>query len=78
MNFAVYSKPGCPYCNKVKQVLKLTNQSFVEYTLGVNFTKEDFNSKFGKGSTFPQVMCDEQKIGGCVNTVKFLKEQNIL
>lgn len=78
MNFSVYSKPGCPYCSKVKQVLKLTNQSFVEYTLDVNFTKEQFYAEFGDNSTFPQVVCDDKKLGGCTDTIKFLKEQSIL
>ena len=78
MNFTVYSKTGCPYCDKVKQVLELTKQSFVVYTLGEDFTREQFYSEFGDGSTFPQVICNDQKLGGSVETIKFLKENKIV
>ena len=78
MNFAVYSKDNCPYCFKVKQVLELTGSNFVVYNLGEDFTREEFYSEFGQGSTFPQVICDEKKIGGSVDTIKFLREQQIL
>ena len=78
MNFAVYSKQDCPYCYKVKQVLELTGSNFVVYNLGEDFTKEEFYSEFGEGSTFPQVICDYQKLGGCTDTVKFLKEKQIV
>ena len=78
MNFTVYSKEDCPYCYKVKQVLELTGNKFVVYTLNVDFTKDEFYSEFGDGSTFPQVICDDKKLGGCVDTIKYLKEQNIV
>lgn len=78
MNFVVYSKPECPYCYKVKQVLELTGNNFVEYTLNEDFTKDQFYSEFGEGSTFPQVVCDDQKLGGCTDTIKFLKEKQIV
>jgi glutaredoxin len=78
MKFTIYSKDGCPYCTKVKQVLELTKQQFVVYNLGVDFTKEQFYSEFGQGSTFPQVICDNIKLGGCTDTVKFLREKNIV
>ncbi|MFZ9249297.1 MAG: glutaredoxin family protein [Candidatus Nanopelagicales bacterium] len=78
MKFTVYSKEGCPYCDKVKQVLELTKQSFVVYTLGEDFTREQFYSEFGEGSTFPQVICNDKKIGGSVETIKFLKENKIV
>lgn len=78
MKFAVYSKDGCPYCTKVKQVLELTKQQFVVYNLGVDFTKEQFYAEFGDGSTFPQVICDDKKLGGCVDTVKFLQEMSLV
>ena len=78
MNFAVYSKQDCPYCYKVKQVLELTGNNFVVYNLNEDFTKEEFYAEFGEGSTFPQVLCDEKKLGGCVDTVKFLKEMQVV
>ena len=78
MKFVVYSKIGCPYCEKVKKVLELTNQLYVEYVLDENFTKKEFYSEFGEGSTFPQIVCDDKKLGGCTDTIKFLKEQKII
>ena len=78
MKFTIYSKTDCPYCEKVKQVLDLTKQSFVVYTLGTDFTREQFYAEFGEGSTFPQVLCDEKKLGGSVETIKYLKEQQIV
>jgi glutaredoxin len=78
MNFAVYSKDQCPYCYKVKQVLEMTNSNFVVYNLNEHFSKEEFYNEFGEGATFPQVICDDKKIGGCVDTVKFLKEKKIV
>jgi len=78
MNFIIYSKENCPYCNKVKTVLELTGTSYVVYTLDEDFSREEFYSKFGEGSTFPQVICDDKKLGGSVDTIKFLKEQQII
>lgn len=78
MNFAVYTKNGCPYCEKVKQVLALTNLNYVVYNLDKDFTREEFYAEFGEGSTFPQVICDDKKLGGCVDTVKYLREMNLV
>jgi glutaredoxin len=78
MNFTVYSKTGCPYCDKVKNVLDLTEQKYVIYTLNQDFTREEFYAEFGEGSTFPQVICNDKKIGGSVETIKFLKENKIV
>jgi glutaredoxin len=78
MNFKVYSKENCPYCYKVKQVLQLTGSDFVVYNLDEDFTREDFYNQFGEGSTFPQVVCDDETIGGSVDTIQFLKENKIV
>ncbi len=78
MNFAIYSKDGCPYCDKVKQVLELTGSKFVVYNLDQHFDKDAFYEEFGQGSTFPQVVCDGKKIGGCVDTIQYLKEQKVI
>ena len=78
MNFAVYSKDDCPFCKKIKTVLELTNNNFVVYNLDEHFTKQEFYAEFGEGSTFPQVICDNKRLGGCTDTVKFLKEQKMV
>jgi glutaredoxin len=78
MKFIVYSKENCPYCYKVKQVLELTGSDFLSQELDVDFTKEEFYAKFGEGSTFPQVICDDVTLGGSVDTIKFLKKNNVV
>ena len=78
MNFAVYTKDGCPYCEKIKEVLELTESKFVVYNLGQHFEKDAFYGEFGHGSTFPQVVCEGRKLGGCVDTIKYLQEKKIL
>ena len=78
MNFAVYSKNECPYCDKIKKILDLTKTSYVVYNLGEDFTKNQFISEFGKESTFPQVICDVKKLGGSIETIQFLKEKRVI
>ena len=78
MNFTVYSKTGCPYCEKVISVLQLAKLNFVEYKLGDHFDREGFISQFGEGSTFPQVTVDATTIGGAAETVKYLTKNNLV
>jgi glutaredoxin len=51
--------------------------SVICYELGTQFTREEFYSEFGEGSTFPQVVFDQKHIGGCSDTVKYLQENNM-
>ena len=78
MNFTVFSKKGCPHCEKVKKILELTSSKFVVYNLGEHFNEKAFIDEFGYGTTFPQVICDGKKLGGTIETVKFLREQKII
>ena len=78
MNFTVYSKDGCPYCVKVQQVLQLAELKHVIYKLDRDFDREGFYGQFGQGATFPQVVLDSTNLGGCTDTVKYLKENNLV
>lgn len=78
MTFVVYSKSGCPYCDKIKQVMRLAELQHVIYELDIDFSRDQFYSEFGTGSTFPQVQLNEKNLGGCTDTVKYLKEQSIV
>jgi glutaredoxin len=79
MKFTVYSKEGCPYCMKIEQVLELADLEHVIYTLEKDFNREQFYQQFGQGSTFPQVVLNDQEhLGGCSDTVKYLQEQKLV
>lgn len=63
--------------------MELAELKHVSYELGVDYTREEFYKKFGNGSTFPQVMLNEDsaesvKLGGCTDTVQYLKENNMV
>ncbi len=78
MNFTVYSKDGCPYCTKVVQVLELAKLRHVVYKLDEHFDKKSFYGQFGQGSTFPQVVVDATNLGGCTDTIQYLKEKKLV
>ena len=78
MNFTIYTRSGCPYCTKIKQVLEGKNYNYREYKLGVDFERNAFYTQFGKGSTFPQVVLGGANLGGCTETVKYLRENNLV
>ena len=78
MNFAVYTRTGCPYCTKIKQVLEGKKYNYREYKLGVDFERNAFYTQFGEGATFPQVVLNDSNLGGCTETVKYLRENNLI
>ena len=78
MNFAVYTRSGCPYCDKIKKVLVTKGHMFTEYRLDTHFNRDEFYKQFGMGSTFPQVLLDSKRLGGCTETVKYLRENNLV
>ncbi len=52
--------------------------SYNEMKLDVNFDRNQFYAEFGMGSTFPQVIIGGQKVGGCTDAVKHLREGRFL
>ena len=78
MNFTVYSRDGCPYCTKIQEVLQLAELKHVIYKLNRDFDKNSFYEQFGQGSTFPQVVLNGTNLGGCTETVQYLKENKLV
>jgi len=50
----------------------------VVYNLDEQFDKKSFYDEFGEGATFPQVSVDGKKLGGCIDTIEYLKEKQII
>jgi glutaredoxin len=78
MNFTIYSKEYCPYCSKIIKVMQMKEFNFTVLKLGVDFTREEFYDQFGQGSTFPQVLMGDYNVGGCTETVAYLRENNLI
>jgi len=73
MEIQIFSKPNCIYCDKAKALLKGLNLSFTEKKFGVDFkTPEELFEAVGKQvRTMPQIMIDEELIGGYNQLVEF-------
>ena len=69
---SVYSKTGCGYCDRLVEFMDDKGIAYQKFQLGEDFTSEDFVTKFGTGTTFPQVVRDYETIGGMKDTVRFL------
>lgn len=78
MNFTIYSKNGCPYCDKIKNILNGLQLSYVEYKLGTHFQRENFVEEFGHGATFPRVFVNGKLLGGCNESVVWLRQQGLV
>ena len=76
-NFTVYSKDGCPYCQQIVEVLGISELQYVEYKLDRDFTKEAFYQQFGDNATFPQVVLNNENLGGCQESIKYMQEKEI-
>lgn len=78
MNVIVYSRDGCPYCDKIKSVFEQRNIQYTLYELDTDFVRDEFYEQFGVGATFPQVVLDGNKLGGCTDTVKYMVENQLI
>lgn len=78
MTIIVYSRDGCPYCDKIKSVFEQRNIDYTLYQLDTDFVRDEFYEQFGVGATFPQVVLDGKNLGGCTDTVKYMVENNLI
>ena len=78
MKFKITQKKTVRIATKLSKLWRLTGNDFEVFTLEEDFTRSEFYDKFGQGSTFPQVLCDEELLGGCVDTIRFLKRKQVI
>lgn len=72
MSFIVYSKPGCGFCDKAKDLLSSKNLEYSELILDVGQVKDDSKTyvtveqllkKVPNARTVPQIFHGEKYIG---------------
>lgn len=60
---SLFSKPGCPFCAKAKELLTEKGMAYEEIILGEHITSKSLKAVTGRDS-FPQVYIDGEHIGG--------------
>ena len=70
MEVVIYSRDNCGYCNRAKIKLQKYNPKI--HMLNKDFTREDFFIKFPNAKTFPQIIINNEHIGGYHELQKWL------
>jgi glutaredoxin 3 len=65
-NIEIYTKFGCPYCSRAKQLLAGKEQDFTEYDVSMGGPKkEEMTRRAPDSRTVPQIFIGDQHVGGC-------------
>jgi len=64
MKVEIYSKPQCPYCDMAKNLAEKNGYDLTVKMLDEDFDRETLMETFPSARTFPQIIVDDEKIGG--------------
>jgi glutaredoxin len=73
MQAIVWSKDACPFCVQAKALLESRGIEFEERNVSKNWTKEQLLEAVPTARTLPQIVLDEQYIGGFTELRKYLQ-----
>jgi glutaredoxin len=64
MKVVIYTKPDCSYCGRAKKLLAIQGISYQEIVIGTDVTREEFLELIPTAKTVPQIIIDNELIGG--------------
>lgn len=71
----VWSKYHCPFCDQAKALLKQRGIQFEERKIGDGWTKEDLLNDIPTARTVPQIIIDDELIGGFTELKKLFESK---
>jgi len=84
MNFVIYGKDGCPFCERAKALIKQKGGEYSYLTLNKDFTREELLELVPEAKTFPQIWVEDDEeftihigIGGYDDLEKYFSESLI-
>ncbi|RLV58409.1 GrxA family glutaredoxin [Parashewanella curva] len=85
MQVTIYGRPGCPYCTRAIQIAEMLKQKRDDFDFtytdmyAENISKEKLSEKLGVDvRTVPQVLLDDQYIGGCTEFEAYVAKNGLL
>ena len=72
----IYSKDNCPWCVKAKELLDAHGLEYIELKFGQDFDADDLRARIGpdRKLTVPQIMFDDELVGGFEDLQKRLED----
>ena len=70
----IYSKTNCVFCEKAK--IKLQKHNPKIFMLDKDYSRDDFFKKFPNARTFPQIIINEEYVGGYSELKNWLEKNS--
>ena len=70
MKVEIYSRNNCVYCDRAKIKLQKYNPKI--HLLDLDYTRNEFFDKFPNAKTFPQIIINNEHVGGYYELEKWL------
>ena len=70
----IYSKTNCVFCEKAK--IKLQKHNPKIFMLDKDYSRDDFFKKFPNAKTFPQIIINEEYVGGYSELKNWLEKNS--
>jgi|TARA_B110000263_G_scaffold249770_1_gene268443 glutaredoxin 3 len=74
MKIEIYSKTNCIFCDKAKIRLQKHNPKI--HMLDQDYSREDFFKKFPNARTFPQIIINQEHVGGYAELKRWLERNS--
>lgn len=74
MTYVIKSRPGCPWCDKARELLETTGEEVVEQKHETELERIAFKQIGFK--TFPQIFHNGKHIGGYTELATYLSEDD--
>ena len=74
MKIEIYSKTNCIFCDKAKIRLQKHNPKI--HMLDQDYSREDFLKKFPNARTFPQIIINQEHVGGYAELKRWLERNS--
>ena len=74
MEVEIYSKTNCVFCDKAK--IKLQKHNPKINMLDKDYSREDFFKKFPNARTFPQIIINDEHVGGYAELKRWLDQNS--
>ena len=75
LNVTVFTRPGCPFCAKAKEMLTEAGIAYEELVLNRDYTEQTLRA-VANATSVPQVFVDGEKVGGSDDLEGWLGRRN--